>query len=149
MGLSLPKKKEVIVYTSLTKQQKAYYEGAARTLMVCNVLTCVDRMLVGLLGEGHAHFRRPTDRQTFADAVDPSGSALWHICRPTRENSSGRPAQAGHASGSSPYSTGRLTCYGACRLVVLLGLLAKDRSLLEKVQGTLGDAGNLPAGRRS
>ena len=61
VGLSLPKKKEVIVYTSLTKQQKAYYEGAARTLMVCNVLTCVDRMLVGLLGEGHAHFRRPTD----------------------------------------------------------------------------------------
>ena len=58
MGLSLPKKKEVIVYTSLTKQQKAYYEGAARTLMVCNVLTCVDRMLVGLLDEGHARLRR-------------------------------------------------------------------------------------------
>ena len=38
---------------------------------------------------------------------------------------------------------------GARRLVVLIGLLAKDRSLLEKVQGTLGDAGNLPAGRRS
>jgi hypothetical protein len=38
---------------------------------------------------------------------------------------------------------------GARRLAVLIGLLAKDRSLLEKVQGTLGDAGNLPAGRRS
>jgi ATP-dependent DNA helicase len=27
VGLSLPKKKEMIIYTSLTKQQKAYYEG--------------------------------------------------------------------------------------------------------------------------
>ena len=102
MGLSLPKKKEVIVYTSLTKQQKAYYEGAARTLMVCNVLTCVDRMLVGLLDEGHARTRtfRPA-RICLTNTGPSAASALWHICRPTRENSSGRPARMGHVSGSS------------------------------------------------
>ena len=105
MGLSLPKKKEVIVYTSLTKQQKAYYEGAARTLMVCNVLTCVDRMLVGLLDEDHARARScahiPAGTHLLTNTGPSAASALWHICRPTRENSSGRPARMGHVSGSS------------------------------------------------
>jgi hypothetical protein len=111
VGLSLPKKKEVIVYTSLTKQQKAYYEGAARTLMVCNVLTCVDRMLVGLLDEGHARARTFRPARICLTNTGPSAALLFGISadRPVRTARAGRRGW-GMSVGPLCNLARRLTC---------------------------------------